>query len=219
MIELYSYFRSSCSWRVRLALNVLNTPYKTHAINLLKNEQKLETYLSVNPLGTVPAIRTEEGTVIWQSWAVIDFLDTEGVLLPKEKFERARCMQIAQTVCSEIQPLQNLSVVGRVKELAGENAGADWAVHHNRSKLKIINDSLVDKVGVRCVGDDVTLADVFVVPQLYSASRFGIDIKSEFPHLYRIAKSLEQLDAFQKAHPHAQPDCPDDIRKLGLFFS
>jgi maleylacetoacetate isomerase len=219
MIELYSYFRSSCSWRVRIALNMLNIPYKTYPINLLKGEQKLQKYLTVNPLGTVPAIRTEGGKIIWQSSAIIDYLDTDGILLPVDKDERARCMQISQTICSEIQPLQNLSVVSRVKELAGDQAGSDWAVFHNRSKLKTINDFLVDHDGGHCVGENVSLADLYLVPQLYSANRFGIDIKNEFPNLYRIAKSVEQLEAFKKAHPHAQPDCPEDIRKLGLFFS
>ena len=218
MIELYSYFRSSCSWRVRIALNVLNVPTKQIPINLLKNEQRSHAYLSVNPLGTVPAIRTDDEKVIWQSLAIIGFLDEKQSLVPKDRHDRARCMQISQTISSEIQPLQNLSVVGKVKELAGDKAGTDWAVFHNRSKLKIINDSLVDKHTDRCIGKNVTVADICIVPQLYAANRFGIDIASEFPHLYRIAKSLEQQDAFKRAHPHAQPDCPEDIKKLGLFF-
>ena len=218
MIQLYSYYRSSCSWRVRIALNMLGVQHKIVPVNLLASEQQAPEYLSVNPLGTVPAIRLPEGNIVWQSLAIIDFLDPEGRLLPLNRNERARCIQIAQTICSEIQPLQNLSVVKKVKELAGDEAGVSWAQFHNLSKLKIINDHLVDKSAQFCVGDKVTLADLCLVPQLYSAKRFGIDIKSEFPHLYQIAKSLENRDEFRRAHPHSQPDCPDDIKKLGVFF-
>jgi maleylacetoacetate isomerase len=218
MIQLYSYFRSSCSWRVRLALNVLEIPYRTIPINLLKNQQKSETYLGINPLGTVPAIRTGDGAVVWQSLAIIDLLDVDQRLLPTDRYERARCIQIVQTICSEIQPLQNLSVVTRLKQLAGDQAGTDWALHHNQTKLQIINDSLVDKSGGFCIGRKVTLADICLIPQLYSANRFGIDLKTSFPHLYRIAKSLETIDAFKRAHAHSQPDCPDDVKALGVFF-
>ena len=200
-------------------MNILKVSYKLIPINLLKNEQRGMDYMQVNPLATVPAIRTSDGTVIWQSLAIIDFLDTEARLLPRDRKQRARCMQIVQTICAEIQPLQNLSVVGRVKELAGEQAGLEWARHHNLSKLQIINNSLVSKSHELCVGNQVSLADVCLVPQLYSANRFGIDIKSELPNLYKIAKRLEVLDEFQRAHPHAQPDCPEDIKKLGLLFA
>jgi maleylacetoacetate isomerase len=200
-------------------MNLLKVPYKLIPINLLRNEQRGKEYMQINPLATVPAIRTLDGTVIWQSLAIMDFLDRESRLLPQNRKERARCMQIVQTICAEIQPLQNLSVVGRVKELAGEQAGLEWAKHHNLSKLKIINDSLVSRGEELCVGDKVSLADVCLVPQLYSANRFGIDIKSELPNLYEIAKRLEVLEEFQRSHPHAQPDCPEDIKKLGLLFA
>jgi maleylacetoacetate isomerase len=197
---------------------MLDVPYKLVPVNLLANEQKGPEYLSVNPLGTVPAIRTTDGSVFWQSLAIIDLIDPEKRLLPSNKYERARCIQIAQTICSEIQPLQNLSVVKRVKELTNEESGIKWAQYHNRSKLQIINDHLVDKMAQFCVGGEVSLADICLVPQLYSAKRFGIDIKSEFPHLYQIAKSLENREEFKRAHPHSQPDCPDEIKKLGFYF-
>ena len=218
MIQLYSYFRSSCSWRVRIALNVLKVPYELKPINLLKNEHSSVSYLALNPLGTVPAIVTPDNSVIWQSLAIIDFLDQHKRLLPKDATERARCIQITQTIVSEIQPLQNLSVTKRIEELAGEKAKTEWAIHHNRSKLKIINDHLVHAGSKFCVGNDVTLADVCLVPQLYSANRFGLNLRTEFPNLFEIAKSLEQMDEFKNAHAHAQPDCPEDIRELGVLF-
>lgn len=219
-VTLYSYFRSSCSWRVRTAFNILKVPHVIETINLLKNEQQTAAFKSINPLGTVPAARlSSSGAVISQSLAIIDFFDRDQRLLPNEPVERARCMQIAFTIASDIQPVQNISVLNRIKELAGEDARSRWAIDRNRSQLKIINDYLVEKHAHFCVGNSVTIADVCLVPQLYSAARFGINIRGEFPNLYSIAKNLEQLDEFRMAHPHAQSDCPEDIKKLGVFFS
>lgn len=219
-VTLYSYFRSSCSWRVRAAFNILKVPHVIKTINLLKNEQQSSAFKSINPLGTVPAAQvSSSGAVITQSLAIIDFFDRDQRLLPNEPVERARCMQIALTIASDIQPVQNISVLNRVKELAGEEARSQWAVDRNRSQLKIINDNLVEKEAHFCVGKTVTIADVCLVPQLYSAARFGINIQEEFPNLYSIAKNLEQLEEFRMAHPHAQSDCPEDIKKLGIFFT
>ena len=217
-VTLYSYFRSSCSWRVRTAFNLLKIPHVIKPINLLKNEQLSPAFKTINPLGTVPTVQDSDGTLLWQSLAIIDFFDTQGILLPVNKKERARCMQIALTIASEIQPVQNLSVLKRIEKLANEEARKQWAIDQNRSMLKVIDDSLVTKGSKFCVGTNVSLADVCLVPQLYSAARFGIDISKEFPNIYLIAKHLEQLDEFKMSHPHAQSDCPSDIRDLGIYF-
>lgn len=197
---------------------MLKTEYTIVGVNLLKNEQLAPEFKATNPLGTVPALKTFDNHIIWQSLAIIDYIDRAQQLLPRDPLERARCIQITQTIVSEIQPLQNLAVTKQVEKLAGEQAKNEWAVFHNQSKLKIINDSLVNNDSRYCVGNEVTLADICLVPQLYSASRFGINIKSEFPCLFAKAKRLEKLDAFRSAHPHAQLDCPADIRSLGLEF-
>ena len=216
MIQLYSYFRSSCSWRVRIAMHVLEIPYEVKPVNLLKGEQQGTDFLKRNPLGTVPAIMDKDGTVVWQSLAIIDFLDRKGKLLPTDPRDRARCLQITQTIVSEIQPLQNLSILKRIEAIGGDKQ--EWAVHHNLSKLRIINDHLVTDNSRFCVGDQITLADICLVPQLYSANRFGLNLQTEFPRLYAIAKRLEVEDAFMRAHAHSQPDCPEDIRQLGTGF-
>jgi maleylacetoacetate isomerase len=218
-IILFSYFRSSCSWRVRIALNLLGIPHQIKPVNLLKAEQDTSEYRAINPLGTVPSLQTASGDVIWQSIAIIDFLDDKRMLTPVDPMDRARCMQITQTIVSEIQPLQNLSVTKRIAQLAGEEAKTEWAVYHNHSKLKIINDNLIKDRNEFCIGNRISLADICLVPQLYSAQRFGIDIKTEFPRLYSIARKLETIDAFKRAHPHAQPDCPSEIKALGVFFN
>lgn len=217
-LKLHSYFRSSCSWRVRIALNLLKVPYEIVPINLLKSEQLSSSYKSINPLGTVPAIQLESGDIIWQSLAIIDYLDIDQKLLPKERLARAKCWEITNTICSEIQPLQNLSVLGSVERIAGKEARSAWAVHHNKSKLKIIEEALISRGSEYAIGNMITLADICMVPQLYSAKRFGIDVESEFPKMMKIARNLEMVPAFQRAHPHNQPDCPEDIRVLGDRF-
>lgn len=222
-VTLYSYFRSSCSWRVRIALNLLKVPHTIHPINLLKNEQRSESYLRINPLGTVPALCVPEmRSPIWQSLAIIDYLDTEKSLLPKDAAKRALCLQIALTIVSEIQPLQNLSVINRVAEIAGggdigDKEKLNWIQHHNRQKLKIIEDIVTGGTKFT-VSDSVTLSDICLVPQLYSAQRFGINITTEFPRLFQIARKLERIDAFERAHAHSQVDCPENLRG-SIYFS
>lgn len=200
-------------------MNLLGVPYDIVPINLLKNEQSSGAYKAINPLGTVPAIQTcESGEIIWQSLAIIDYFDTTQKLLPVNRSDRARCWQITNTICSEIQPLQNLSVLGQIEAIGGKEARAEWAVHHNKSKLKTIETNLIAEGSKYAVSDKITLADICMVPQLYSARRFGIDIEKEFPKMYSIAKRLETLEAFERAHPHSQPDCPPDIASLGTKF-
>ena len=216
MITLYSYFRSSCSWRVRIACNLLNIDYKLVPVNLLKNEQNTAEYSRINPLGTVPAIHDDKIGLLWQSLAIIDYLDKKNQsLVPSDPLARARCLQITNTICSEIQPLQNLSVLAKVAELGGDKAKLDWAVYHNLNKLQIIENTLLIDSAAYSVDNKVTVADICIVPQIYSAWRFGIDIKTEFPKMIEIVRKLEVLDAFKKAHAHSQPDCPEDIKKLG----
>ena len=222
-VVLYSYFRSSCSWRVRIALNFLKVPHVIRPVNLLKNEQVSVEYQSLNPLGTVPALQTENGQILWQSLAIIDWLDNQGKLLPEDPMDRARCWQISNTICSEIQPLQNLFVGKMVAELVGGGSVGEaqkliWSKHHNLTKLKIIENHLVDVESKFCIGHSLSLADLCLVPQLYSAGRFGIDIFTEFPKLMKIAENLQTLPDFQLAHPHAQPDCPPEVALLGTKF-
>jgi len=205
-------------------LNILKIPHKIVSINLLKSEQNSDFFMrTINPLGTVPAMVDTNGNTIWQSLAIIDYLDPKGTLLPNDPLGRARCMQIVNTICSEIQPLQNLSVISRVSEIAGggetgEITKRQWAMYHNKSKLAIIEKHLIDDSFTYIADNKVTLADICLIPQLYSARRFGLDINKEFPGLMRVVGRLEKLDAFQAAHAHAQPDCPHDIRKEGVLF-
>jgi maleylacetoacetate isomerase len=191
---------------------------------LLKSEQRSPQYLqNVNPLGTVPVLVTSKGDVIWQSLAIIDYVDEGRKLLPVDPMDRVRCMQIVNTICSEIQPLQNLSVINRVAEIAGggetgERVKREWALDHNRRKLGILEKLIIRSEGPYCVDSGISLADICLVPQLYSARRFGLDLDSEFPKLMKVARSLERLPEFEAAHAHAQFDCPETIRAEGVYF-
>jgi maleylacetoacetate isomerase len=217
-ITLYSYFRSSCSWRVRIALNLLNIEHEIKHVNLLKNEQNSEWYRRINPLGTVPALTSPSlESPIWQSLAIIDFLDKEQSLLPQDPMERARCLEIALTIVAEIQPLQNLSVMNRVAQLGGQEEKMKWALEHNRSKLGILEKMISGKSNFS-VSNQISLADICIVPQLYSAQRFGINLSKEFPGLLGKAKKLERIDAFERAHAHSQADCPNDLRESPKYF-
>jgi|LauGreDrversion4_2_1035121.scaffolds.fasta_scaffold361946_1 maleylacetoacetate isomerase len=216
-VTLYSYFRSSCSWRVRIALNLFNVPHTIRPVNLLKNEQSSDWYLVINPLGTVPAFSVPDiPSPVFQSLAIIDLIDKDKCLLPKDPADRSRALQIALSIASDLQPLQNLSVVNRVATLVGggtrgEEEKMNWILHHNRTKLAAI-EKLVRDHSIYSINDEVSLADVCIIPQLYSASRFGINIQQEFPKLWHVAKRLERLEAFERAHAHSQIDCPTSLR-------
>ena len=219
-ITLYSYWRSSCSWRVRICLELLSIPYTIIPINLLSNEQKSDDYLQLNPSGVVPALEIvlDDGKklVLTQSVAIMEYLNEFGdnKLLPSDKVERAKVRALVQVIVSDTQPLQNLTLLrfiennnpDKYKDLKSE--WAKQAIRHGLSSFA----SLLKNNGssLYCCGSDVSMADIVLVPQLYNAERFGIDIKSEYPRLWEIASKLGELIAFKKAHPDAQQDKPKD---------
>jgi maleylpyruvate isomerase len=211
-LKLYSYWRSTCSWRVRIALAWKGLPYQYEAINLLRDggDQNTERYRALNPMRTVPMLELEEdGQVhrLAQSLAIIEFLEERfpsPPLLPKAPLVRARARQIAEMVNSGIQPLQNLSVYTRVKnELKGDDAA--WNAYWIDRGLTAIEAVLAERPGKLCVGDEVSLADICLVPQLTNARRFAVDL-SRFPNISRVEAACRELPAFQQAHPDRQPD-------------
>ena len=219
-ITLYSYWRSSCSWRVRICLELLALPYVIHPINLLNNEQRSDEYLGVNPSGTVPALEMvmEEGReeVLTQSAAIMECLNemNGNKLLPKDEVGRAKVRALVQVIICDTQPLQNLTLLrfieanntDKYKDVKGE-----WAQQAIRRGLTAFTSLLPNnQSSPYCHGSEVTMADIVLVPQLYNAERFGVDVKGEFPRLWEIADKLGQLEAFKRAHPDAQMDKPKD---------
>lgn len=209
-MKLYSYWRSTCSWRVRIALAWKGLPYAYEAIHLVKEEQHSERYRVINPMRTVPLLELEENDRlhrISQSLAIIEFLEESfpsPPLLPKDSFERARARQLAEMVNSGIQPLQNLAVYARVKnELHGDEKA--WNHYWTERGLAAIEAVLADRPSTYCAGDSVTVADLCLIPQLNNARRNAVDL-SKFPNILRVEAKCQELPAFQKAHPDRQPD-------------
>ncbi len=212
-LTLYSYFRSGSSWRVRVALNLKGLKYSIVPIHLLKGQQKTPEFRAVSPQGMVPALVVEEGGTshtLTQSVAIIEYLEEthpSPPLLPRDPFERARVRQLAEIVNSSIQPLQNLSVLNKVVELGG--ARDPWAQDFIASGLAafegLVSESHCEGHGAYAVGDQPTFADIFLVPQLFSARRFGVDL-APYPTCLEIEAACAKLPAFEAARPERQPD-------------
>lgn len=211
-MKLYSYWRSSCSWRVRIGLNLKGLAYTYEAVHLIKDggQQNSEAYRALNPMRTVPTLELEEGGVVRrlsQSIAILEYLEERyrtPALLPSEPLLRARVRMLAEMVNSGIQPLQNLSVLQFVKgELKADDKA--FGAHWNTRGLVALEAAVKETAGTYCVGDTVSLADIFLVPQLHGARRFGVDLTA-FPTLTRIEAACDKLPAFQAAHPDRQPD-------------
>jgi len=204
-IVLYSYWRSSSSWRVRNVLSLKGIPYQYKAVNLLKDEQLSEEYATLNPSRTVPSLWID-GNLLSESVPIMEYLEEtrkEPALLPSDPYRRAKVRQIVEMVCSDIQPLQNLRVLKRV----GEEKKGEWGKFWIEDGFRALEKVLSASSSRYCVGEEITLADCVLVPQVYNANRFLVDM-SLFPTISRIHNELMALDAFQRAHPDRQPDCP-----------
>lgn len=211
-MKLYSYWRSSCSWRVRIALNLKGLAYTYEAVHLLKDggQQHTDAYRALNPMRTVPTLEWEEGGAVRrlsQSVAILEYLEERyrtPALLPADPLLRARTRMLSEMVNSGIQPLQNLSVLQFVKhELKSDDKV--FAAHWNARGLTALEAAVKETAGTYCVGDTVSFADIFLAPQLYGARRYGVDL-TPFPTLTRIEAACDKLPAFQAAHPDRQPD-------------
>jgi maleylacetoacetate isomerase len=207
---LYSYFRSSCSYRVRIALNLKHVDFAQRAIHLVKGEQLSDTYRTINPMQVLPALEID-GNVLTQSLAIIEYLEEtvpEPALLPKSPVHRAQVRAIAMAIACDIQPVQNLRVLKKMGDADAKNAWGKDVIQRGFVAVEAMFEKCAGKY---CFGDNVTLADVCLVPQVYNAKRFEVDM-SQFPIISRIDAALSDLPEFKKAHPSRQPDTPDDLR-------
>lgn len=211
-MKLYSYFRSSAAYRVRIALNLKKLPHETAYIHLLKDggEQRSAAYAALNPQKLVPSLETEEG-VFTQSLAIIEYLEEvspEIPLLPTDPAGRARVRTIAQLIACDIHPLNNLRVLQYLQQHlgAGEAVKNAWYIHWITEGFDALEQLLQSpQTGRFCHGDSPTLADCCLVPQVYNARRFHMDL-SPYPTLSRISAECETLPAFAAAAPENQAD-------------
>ena len=208
-MKLHGYFRSSASYRVRIALNLkgLSAEHLTH--HLRKGEQRAPSYLAINPQGLVPTLEDDGGKILTQSLAIIEWLDEihpEPPLLPKDPLRRAHVRAFAQALACDTHPIQNLKVLSRLRELGvSEEQVTGWAAWANREGLSACEKLIAGEAGPFCFGAAPTLADLCLVPQLANARRFGVDLAA-YPRLLRAEEAAKNLKAFADAAPERQPD-------------
>jgi maleylpyruvate isomerase len=208
-MKLHGYFRSSASYRVRIALNLKGLRAEHLSHHLRKGEQYAPAYLAINPQGLLPALEEESGAVITQSLAIIEWLEEIQPLpplLPKEPLRRAKVRAFALAIACDTHPVQNLKVLARLRELGlPEDKVMDWAGWANREGLAACEKLIAGESGPFCFGDAATMADLCLVPQLANARRFGVDV-SAYPRLLRAEAAAKALPAFADAAPDKQPD-------------
>lgn len=214
---LYGYWRSSSSYRVRIALNLKGVAYRQHPVHLVQGggQQNLPAYRALNPLGLVPAL-VHGDRVIVQSVAICEYLEEafpQPALLPPDAAGRARVRALVQTIASEIQPLNNLGVLRYLEQDLGQPEAAvrRWYAQWIERGFAALETWLGEAAGAGtaaggfCHGDRPTLADCFLVPQVYNAERFDCDL-SPYPTLLGIVAHCRSLPAFREAEPERQPD-------------
>ncbi len=211
-MKLYSYWRSSASWRVRIALHYKELAFEYVPVHIVDKEQQSAAYRALNPFAQVPTLEIVDGQRtlhLAQSLAIIEYLDErypEKHLYPTERGERAFARQLAEIVNAGIQPYQNLPILGIIKDELGGDSKA-IARRFNAQGLEALEALVAGRAGRFMIGDTPTIADVCLVPQLYSARRYGVDLAS-LPTLLRVEAACNELPAFAAAHPDVQPDAP-----------
>ncbi len=217
-LRLWSYWRSSSAWRVRIGLGLKGLPFELRTVDLLAGEQFSEAHRARSPLGQIPVLEVDEDgrtLRLVQSMAILEWLDERHPsppLLPPDLAGRARVRALAEHVNSGTQPLQNAIVLRMLKERQ-PGWELEWARFHVGRGLEGLERAVSDGgAGRFCHGDAPGLADCYLVPQLYNARRFRLDL-APFPELRRIEEACGALAPFQAAHPDRQPDAPPAGRR------
>ena len=210
-MKLYSYFRSSAAFRVRIALNLKALAYEPAAVHLPKGEHRAPGYGALNPQALVPALE-DAGQVLSQSLAIIEYLDEtrpETPLLPKDPLARARVRSLSMLIACEIHPLNNLRVLQHLKRVLGQNDDQvkGWYRHWIADGLARFEADLAGSqaTGRFCQGDSPSMADCCLVPQIFNARRYQCDT-APYPETMRVFAGCMKLEAFDRAQPSKQPD-------------
>jgi maleylpyruvate isomerase len=207
-MKLHGYFRSTASYRVRIALNLKGIDYENEFHHLRRGEQNAPAYRAIHPQGLVPALETDGGDVLIQSLAICEYLEEiqpQPPLLPADPLMRARVRAFAQVICCDVHPIQNLKVLARLRSGGfDEEAVSGWAAQVITEGLDACAALIARESGQFCFSDTPSLADLCLVPQLVNARRFGVELR--WPRLLEIEAACLALDAFQRAAPENQPD-------------
>ncbi|MEX0370954.1 MAG: maleylacetoacetate isomerase [Tateyamaria sp.] len=206
---LYNYWRSTTTYRVRVALNLKGVGYDVAPIDLLAGAQRADTYARLNPGKGVPTFVLEDGTVLTQSLAILDYIDRqwpEPPLLPSDPCDRAQALAAAYTLAVDVHPVNNLRVVQHLHDELGvqPDQAVSWMQHWTVQGLTAF-EALVRSDTVFAFGDAPGLADICLIAQLYNAHRWNVDIAA-FPIVQRIEAACANIPAFVAAHPDQQPD-------------
>lgn len=209
-MKLYTYYRSSAAFRVRIALNLKGLAYEPRFVHLAKGEHRKPEYAALNPQGLVPALAEDDGSLLTQSLAIIEYLEEKyphPPLLPQDARGRARVRSLALLIACEIHPLNNLRTLTHLRKALGQNEDqvTTWYRHWIADGLTKLESDLGTGAGRFCHGDSPTIADCCLVPQIFNAKRFNCDLAA-YPATMRIFAECMQLDAFQRAQPSSQPD-------------
>ncbi|KAJ3286633.1 Glutathione S-transferase zeta-1 [Borealophlyctis nickersoniae] len=206
---LYSYWRSTASWRVRIALAYKGIDYEYRAVNLLNGEQLAEPHLTINPNATIPVLALPSNQIITHSNAILEYLEEvypDKPLLPEDPVERAQVRAVVGTIVGDIHPLQNLRVLKKV----GDDGAVEWGRHWISRGFEGLEKTLKQTAGTCCFGDTLTLADACLVPQVHNAAnRFGVDM-SRFPTISKLNQALMEREEFKTAAPGVMPDAPKE---------
>lgn len=212
-MKLYTYFRSSAAYRVRIALNLKGLDYEAVPVHLVRDggQHLLEPYLALNPSGLVPTLQ-DDSLLLTQSMAILEYLEEvhpQVALLPKDAIGRARVRELCQIVACDIHPVNNLRILKYLVKQFGveEQAKTDWYRHWIIEGFRSLEAHLARNpgTGLFCHGDTPTMADCFLVPQVFNAQRFDIDVTA-YPTIARINDHCVEVAAFKAAHPSRQVD-------------
>jgi maleylacetoacetate isomerase len=206
-MRLYSFATSSAAYRVRIALNLKQIAYETVSINITRGEQHGAEYRGLNPHGRVPALELDDGTVISQSLAIIDYLEQvypQPPLYPADPVVRARALAVALTVATDIHPLNNMAPIGFLRDRLGVDQAArdQWYAHWVRDGLAAI-EQMIDG-DAYCFGPQPSVADICLIPQVFNARRYNVDI-ADLAKILAVDERARALPAFAAAHPDRQP--------------
>lgn len=210
-MKLYNYYRSSASFRVRIVANLKNLDYEYVSINLARGESRSASYQGLNPQGRVPALE-HDGALITQSLAICEYIDEtwpDPPVLPRDHAGRARVRALALAVACEIHPISGgraQALLGKMFQ-AGDAQRAEWSRHWIDEGFREIEEMLAKSplTGRFCHGDSPTIADAFLIPQVYNANLLKMDLAA-FPTIRRINEECMKTDAFERARPERQPD-------------
>lgn len=210
-MELYSFFNSSTSYRVRIALALKGLDYAYKGIDIRVGEQRSASYCELNPSKGVPVLVDDNGSSLTQSMAIIQYLDDtfpEPRLIPADSVKKARVLEFANAIACDIHPVNNLRVLGYIKQALGasEEQKTGWYQHWIAEGFSAL-EALLQRYGqgTYCFGDTPTLADCCLVPQVANAQRMGCDL-SAYPRVRAVFNHCQQHPAFQQAAPTEQPD-------------